>query len=338
MKISIISFSTKGFALAERLASKLNEGVMQAQAYRCTDGMLSGWTKEHFATADALVFVGATGIAVRAVAPYLENKTNDPAVLVIDETAKFVIPLLSGHIGGANRLANHAAEVLGAVPVITTATDCNNVFAVDTWASENNIKIINPKQIKKVSASLLKGGTIRFKSFFPIKGCLPSGLVMSENECDVILSINKGVTDSLADKALCLVPPVLSLGIGCKKGISAEVIETVFTNLLAKEGLCREAVYSVCSIDIKAKEQGILAFCEAHGLLFQTFSAAELAAVSGNFALSKFVLETTGVDNVCERSAVLGSGGKLIIKKYTENGVAMALAIAPYTVKFGEEV
>ncbi len=314
MKISIISFSTKGFALAERLASKLNEGVMQAQAYRCTDGMLSGWTKEHFATADALVFVGATGIAVRAVAPYLENKTNDPAVLVIDETAKFVIPLLSGHIGGANRLANHAA------------------------ASENNIKIINPKQIKKVSASLLKGGIIRFKSFFPIKGCLPSGLVMSENECDVILSINKGVTDSLADKALCLVPPVLSLGIGCKKGISAEVIETVFTNLLAKEGLCREAVYSVCSIDIKAKEQGILAFCEAHGLLFQTFSAAELAAVSGNFALSKFVLETTGVDNVCERSAVLGSGGKLIIKKYTENGVAMALAIAPYTVKFGEEV
>ncbi len=333
MTAGIIAFTARGYALAERLDLQLNRAGIETKIIRCPKDGLADWTSKHFAADDALVFIGAAGIAVRAISPYLQSKTSDPAVVVVDEFGRFVIPLLSGHIGGANRLAQNVAKMLGAIPVITTATDCNGIFAIDTWASENKISIINPERIKWVSARLLAGDSINMKSTFPVGGKLPDGFVESDSEYDVILTIKtKGRKD-----ALRLVPPVLTLGIGCKKGVTTEEIETAFDLLLKKASCYPEAVCRVCSIELKAHESGILGFCESHGLPFQTFSAKQLSNVKGNFSSSEFVQQVTGVDNVCERSAVLGSGGELFIKKRAGNGITMALAAAPYSVRFLEE-
>ncbi len=333
MNIGIIAFTATGFELTEQLSEKLRLSGHTAMPFRCGKNSLRIWTNEHFVSDDALVFVGAAGIAVRAVAPLAQSKVSDPAVIVIDERGKFAIPILSGHIGGANRLAQDIAKMINCIPVVTTATDCNNIFAVDTWASENDIAILNPDKIKWVSAHLLAGECVYVKSFFPIAGSLPEGLVVTDDEYDVILTVrSRGRKD-----ALRLTPRILTLGIGCQRGVTADELDAAFELILKKGSCLEEAVCRVCSIDLKATERGILEFCTRHGLPFQTFTAGELAAVSGRFASSEFVKKTTGVDNVCERSAVLGSGGTLYVKKNAGSGITMALGIAPYTVRFMEE-
>lgn len=333
MKISIISFTGNGFDLGCRLCEKLRQEDCEASVYRCGKDGLREWTSSHFASDDALVFIGAAGIAVRAVAPLIRSKTSDPAVVVIDERGEFVIPILSGHIGGANRLSHCIAKMLHALPVITTATDVSSVFAIDTWASEKNIEIMNPEQIKWVSARLLAGECVYVKSFFPVSSNVPDGIVLTEEEYDVIITVrNKGRKD-----ALRLVPPILTLGVGCQRGITAEELETAFELVLKKGSCLKDAVGLVTSIDLKASEQGLIEFCKKHQLPLKTYSAAELSAVKGRFSSSEFVRRTTGVDNVCERSAVLGSGGELFVKKDAGNGITMALAISPYNVRFMED-
>ncbi|UOO37914.1 cobalt-precorrin 5A hydrolase [Oscillospiraceae bacterium CM] len=333
MNIGMIVFTARGFDLGERLCAALEGAGHHVLLNRCANGALDHWTKSRFATDDALVFVGAAGIAVRAIAPYIKSKTSDPAVLVLDETGRFVIPILSGHIGGANDLARTIGALYGAIPVITTATDCSGVFAVDAWASRKQMCILNPERIKWISARLLAGEKIAFRSLFPIKGKLPEGFSEDKKNYDIAITIKtKG-----SHAALRLVPPVLTLGVGCRRGVSAEDLDRAFDMILKKSSFYEEAVCQVCSIDLKAEEAGLLSFCRSRNLPFRTFSALALADVQGSFTASEFVRKTTGVDNVCERSAVLGSGGTLLTKKDAGNGITMAFAVAPYTVRFLEE-
>ena len=115
-----------------------------------------------------LVFICACGIAVRTIAPFVKNKKEDFAVVVCDEDGKFAISLLSGHLGGANELAENVAEILGGQAVITTATDVNGITAIDNYAKENNLEIDSMKMAKEVSAQLLNGEKVAFKSDFNI--------------------------------------------------------------------------------------------------------------------------------------------------------------------------
>ena len=121
------------------------------------EGGLSEWTKGGFSADDALIFVGACGIAVRSIAPYVRDKFQDPAVVCVDEAGQFVIPLLSGHVGGANRLAEMVASGIGAVPVVTTATDVEKKFAVDVFAKDHGFVITDRKLAKEISADILAG-------------------------------------------------------------------------------------------------------------------------------------------------------------------------------------
>lgn len=315
--IRILSFTDRGEALAGRLAS-----ILPAKADRGIPA--ADWTKQHFPTARALVFIGAAGIAVRSAALYLRSKAEDPAILVLDEDGRFVVPLLGGHLGGANELARKIAGLLGAQAVITTATDTAGVFAVDEWARCQGLALLEPERILPVSSALLRDGNITVTSDFPIQGASPSGVRTGEGG-EVLVSLH---TDD--SQALHLVPRIGALGIGCKKGIRAETIETVFAAFLKEHRLSEKCITGVYSIDRKAKEPGILSFCRRHGWPFTTFSAEELSAVPGSFSASSFVLDAVGVDNVCERAAVLGSGGKLAAPKYTGNGVSLALAEAPF--------
>jgi cobalt-precorrin 5A hydrolase len=330
MKAAVIAFSQKGCIQGERVVSYFAQNGGAAALARCKEGELSLWTKEHFGH-DALVFIGSCGIAVRAVAPFLKSKSSDPAVIVIDERAVHVVSLLSGHIGGANDLTVRLARFLGARPVITTATDVHGIFAIDAWAAKNGLKTENPEKIKRISARLLAGETINIQCDFPVEGRLPKGLALCEKGGDVLIT-HRALG---CEKALRLIVPVLTLGIGCKKGTGAKTIESVFGRMLKKSNCHPLAVIRVCSIDLKSQEPGILDFCRSCALPFQTFSHKELAGVPGSFTASAFVNRVTGVAQCCERSAVLGSGGgRLLAGKTAENGVTMALAVSPYTIIF----
>ena len=164
MSRAYLAFTAKGEALAHRLAEALPGSVSRCGG----DVTLKGWTAEHFAQDEALIFVGAVGIAVRAIAPHCRSKAADPAVVVVDEGGNFAVPLLSGHLGGANALARALAKACGAVPVITTATDVNGLFAVDLWAKAQNCAVLEPERIKHVSGALLAGQTVRYLSLIHI--------------------------------------------------------------------------------------------------------------------------------------------------------------------------
>lgn len=320
MKLAFLAFTEKGFALAKSLAESLGGSAM-----RCgKPDSLSEWTKKHFADSQGLVFVGAVGIAVRAIAPYIEKKWKDPAVVAVDECAQFAVPLLSGHLGGANSLARAVSEVCGAQAVITTATDVNGIFAVDEWARCQGLSVIDPEHIKLISAKLLAGGSIKVYSQYPIDGeCPPSVEKTDTLPADVAVSV-------FSEKSvLSLAPKSIVLGVGCRKGTPQSTIEAVFERFLKESGLHREAVYAAASIDLKKDESGLIDFCRSNGWEFKTCSAEELRNVPGEFTKSSFVSQITGVDNVCERSAVFVSGGALYAKKFAADGVTMAAAGKP---------
>ena len=229
MKLAYLSFTEKGRQLAGRLAAALG-GTAQRCGASCS---LEAWTEAHFSQSDGLVYVGAAGIAVRAIAPHLKSKTTDPAVVVVDECARYAIPILSGHLGGANDLARAICRVCGAIPVLTTATDVNSVFAVDEWAKRQNCLVLNPERIKTVSAKLLAGGTITVQSSWPIAGQPPRNVCQTEDRgADVLLDIHPGTGEKLH-----LVPRIAVLGVGCKKNVSFQMLETALATFLDRTGV-----------------------------------------------------------------------------------------------------
>ena len=331
MKVSIIAFTDNGMEIAYKLSNSLSE-ANDVDFTRCGKGALSTWTEEHFSTNDALIFIGAIGIALRAIAPYIKTKTKDPAVVVVDELGQFSIPILSGHIGGANELALQIAEDLVSIPVITTATDINKVFAVDTWAKSQGLHILNPQCIKLVSSKLLKGESVHVKSDYPIQGNLPKNVYLNDLEdsnagYDVIIT-HKDLENECKNDALLLVPQIITVGIGCRKDISFESIESSILNILESENYHILAINALASIDKKANEKGILEFGKKYDLPFNTYSAEELNSLEGDFTKSEFVKSVVEVDNVCERSAIMESNGKLIRRKDTCDGAGVTVALA----------
>ena len=321
MKMYCLSFTDRGEKLAEKLTDDFG-----AYSDRCNRPLsLKAWTEKAFAEADTVVFIGACGIAVRAIAPYVVSKVTDPAVIVIDECGDFVISLLSGHLGGANDMARLIADAIGSVPVITTATDRNDVFAVDEWSKRQHAEVLEPNKIVLVSSKILDGKDIKVRTDLDLDGKEPDHVVMSDDDPDIEFGyIEKD------RKPLHIVPVIIHLGIGCRRGTSQIDIESAFADFKKETGLIQRSVVKCASIDLKANEQGLKEFCEFHGWAFDTFSAEELSLAEGDFDSSEFVKKTTGVDNVCERAAVTSSGGTLVIKKYAHDGVTFAAAAEPY--------
>lgn len=353
-QVSVISFTENGCRLGERLQKGLEAygypvrlylkskyGVPQGvQAEPLTEESLSDWTGKRFVDSAALIFIGACGIAVRSIAPYVKSKQTDPAVLVIDETGKFAISLLSGHLGGANELTGQAAEIIGSQAVITTATDRNHRFAVDVFARQNGCVISDMRLAKEVSAALLFGEPVGFYSDFPYDGELPEGLTVGDKEKRPELGICITVRSDRRPflKTLYLIPKVLTAGIGCRKGTEAAAIRETAEEACRQTGVFAEAIGQVASIDLKKEEPGLLEYCREQGVPFIVYSAEELKRADGVFSESAFVQKITGVENVCERSAVLGSRtedeGKLLCHKHIGAGVTAALAQKKWSVKF----
>lgn len=348
MKLNIVAFTQNGMQLGERifdLAQK--EGwetkVFVKSRYVSVDEdspaisvetTLSEWAQQHIPDAEALIFIGAAGIAVRTIAPFIKSKTVDPAVLVLDEKGNYVIPLLSGHIGGANELALWLSEKLLAVPVLTTATDVNHKFAVDVFAKKNQLWISSMKLAKEVSARILQDEELPMGCG---DGCLDAG---HENSQLLYRNCEDGKKATFwirlgEGEYLHLVPAVITLGIGCRKGTSIDTIERVVSSMLTENGIFPQGIEQIASIDLKKEESGILQLAKKWGLPFVTYSSEQLKAVNGEFTASPFVQQVTGVDNVCERSAVLGSHvGELIVRKQAQDGVTAACAVREWRVNF----
>ena len=321
MTCAYLAFTAKGEALACRLAE-----AVPGEVTRCGgDIRLADWTAAHFDACEALVYVGAVGIAVRAVAPHCRSKATDPAVVAVDECGRFAVPLLSGHLGGANDLARRLAAVCGAVAVVTTATDANGVFAVDAWARRQGCTVLETARIKAVSSALLAGETVTAVSDWPVEGETPAGVRLVESG-----PADFALTRGSAGEGLHIVPRIGVLGIGCRRGTTHEALEAAFAAFCAEAGLCESYFAAAASIDLKQNEAGLAAFCAAHGWQVHFYSAEDLRAVSGSFTPSAFVESVTGVDNVCERAAVLASGGKLTTPKRAGGGVTFAAAERPF--------
>ena len=331
MIVQIAAFTEQGKKTAYEITR--TPSVDNYSYYDKSKDTLSEWTKDAFANRRALIFVGAMGIAVRTIAPYIKSKLTDSPVIVVDEKGQFVIPILSGHVGGANELAHKIAEHLGAVAVITTATDINDVFAVDVFAVKNGLEILNKKGIQAVSSKILEGerATISFPLGKSRK--LPQELIYIDYPPKINVDIIISEDDELLKKATFpLRPKKKILGIGCKKGKSCEDIE----ELVDECGVDMNQIYAVASIDIKKNETGIIQFSNKYRIEFLTYTKEELMKIEGDFSASEFVNSTVGVDNVCERSALLcaGKNGRILQKKTAKNGVTLAVAERDWEIDF----
>jgi cobalt-precorrin 5A hydrolase len=295
-KYKLICFTDAGKKLMLTLGEKLNDrNAFDAENVE----NLSDFTSEVFNEGNVLIYIGAVAIAVRAIAPFVKDKTTDPAVLAIDEQGNFVVPVLSGHIGGANDYARQIAELTGAIPVVTTATDIRGEFAVDVFAKKNNLEINDMKMAKEFSAKLLRGE-------------------------DAVFTVSPRIH---SEDGLFLIPKCLVVGMGCRKGKSFEELEEFLLNMLNENHLDKRAVKALVSIDIKKDEEGLNRLADGLNIPFITYSAESLMAQEGDFDSSELVLEKTGADNVCERAVSAYGAEKILVHKTAKDGMTIAIGV-----------
>ena len=350
--LRIISFTEKGTHLAGKIESRIPACCYEKYtgAANAEEASPSEWTAEAFRNGDPILFIGAAGIAVRLVAESIKNKLSDVPVLVMDIEGNFVIPILSGHYGGANELAEQIAMIVGATPVITTATDTLGAFAPDLFAKKYHFVIRNIKALPRISGKSVAGEEItltidpdlsQVKEYFEREDGmnLPSGVVTIESKteqdpsgmeesADICITC-KPISDvELRGETLYLTPQIFHVGIGCKKDTSPEKLEEFFREQCASLTIDPVAIKEISSIDRKKEEPAILSLAEKLGVPFRTFSAEELNEVPGDFPNSAFVEETVGVGNVSARAAALsaGTGYRMILDTVKKDGMTMAFA------------
>lgn len=377
MKVSVIGFTLQGLRLALQIGEFYVQEGNHAHSVKVFCGSrscyerfeteklpevtntpelvkdsLRVWAGREFARADLLIFVGAAGIAVRGITPFVKDKKTDPAVVVCDERGQFVIPILSGHLGGANACATWLAEKLHATPVLTTASDVEGKIALDVWAKQQELFLTDREKIKERESALLRGESLSLlveDSFTDLenRSDLPEGIQLFSSQELARWNgqqnkIRIGVYSSGETDALWLIPRNLVIGIGCRRGKSFMAIEKAVTKLFRQRKLPLEAVRAVASIDRKAEEAGICEFATFHHFPYRCYTAQELQQVEGTFQHSDFVEQTVGIDNVCERAALRAlqedeafTEKQLIIEKQAADGITLAVALGTRRLTFG---
>lgn len=345
MQVHILYFTQTGSVLAAKLARELAR--VENVTYASGKGCCKEWTAEHFRKGNVLVYIGACGIAVRAVAPHIGSKETDPAVIVIDEKGENVIPILAGHLGGANEWARKIAELTKGKAVLTTATDVNGVFAVDLFAKENQLLIGDLKKAARFTASLLEEGkasvvtprkyadVIQFEDGIPAElqaYDLPDEQLAGQHGENVALITPDVEPSTNPDAPLRLIPRCVILGMGCRKGKSYEELRDFAEGTLQELGLDREAVCAIASIDVKKEEPGLVSLAADLGVPLQTFNAEELEKTeleNWTFMESDRVREYVGTGNVCERAAAAAGARKILIGKTAKDGMTICVGMRP---------
>lgn len=329
-RLAVHAMTAHGLDLARRVATVQPADIFVPERLAAADARgfarIGDHVRENFDAYHAHVFVAATGIVVRAIAPMLNSKITDPAVVVCDQNGRHVISLLSGHLGGANDLARRLARHLDGEAVITTATDTAQTPAIDTLAQEQGMAIANPHRIKEVNACLAENRPVAV--FDPdnrlrTRGNPAFSLATEADTAQVVVSWT-----AEERTALVLHPACLVAGIGCRRGVTAAEISAALEEVFAAHGLARASLAALASADLKADEAGLLEAAEALGLPLTFFDRTRLAQVDVPNP-SATVREKIGVESVCEAAALTKARStRLVVPKTIIGAVTVAVALA----------
>lgn len=280
-----------------------------------------------FHEADGHIFIMATGIVVRMIAPHLVSKAEDPAVVVMDEAGRFAVSLVSGHIGGANRLAEEAARIAGAVPVITTATDIHGIPSVDGTASERGLVIENPEAVKGINMSLLEKRTPAIWDPMGFFADMEEFYVPVSSRADADVVVDCSASPA-GDGALLVRPKVISAGVGCRRGACVEEVMATVETAFRAGGLSLLCLGAMATIDLKFDEEGLVEAAKRFNVPLSFYTRNQLGEAKGIVFPSTLALKYVGVESVCEAAAILRSNaGPLLVPKVKSGNVTAALAM-----------
>ncbi len=322
MNTCVLFVTAEGKLFAKAISSSLDDCMFFDNEMKVADRFAYAWDKY-----DGIIAIMATGIVVRSIAPLIKDKTQDPCVVVLDQKGRYVISLLSGHLGGGNELAVKVARITGGLPVITTASDVLGKTAIDLWAKRNNLVVADRAKLTQLSTRQVNGLTPGvYCNQLPEKIPDDFSICSTLTEADIVITYNNDMTSS----ALCCIPEILFLGVGCNRGTSVEDIETAFLDLCTLHRIDARAFAGLASIDAKNDEKGILQFAEKHKFAPRFFTKDEINSVD-NVSFSAAAMKAVGAQGVAEPTAILAAGEdgskvELIIRKMKWKDVTLAVA------------
>lgn len=346
--VSLFTLTPGGQLIARRLQQYLPLQCYCAEKY-IQDGFipfnhsLKRTVADAFKRDSAIIFVGACGIAVRMIASLLNDKFTDPAVLVVDEKGQNVISLVSGHIGGANELARYVSALIGANPVITTATDVNQTCSLDLLAQQmcadahdlrHAVKTINQLLVSHHKVGLVVDPRLREQIGFDIDRFDTRGLVLTQaddvphHQFSALVDVSmQAARPDWPVPSVQLVPKRVVAGIGCRKGVPPLTLQTLFSQRMQQLNLHPLSLVSLGSINIKHDEPAIIELARQYRVPLKLYSARELQHCAQHFPSSEFVRKTVGVGSVSQPVAWLLSQGRLLGSTLRQQGITITYGV-----------
>lgn len=354
-KIAIIAITKHGSALAEKLHLALEKSeLFISEKFKKEDipgkvhffnTPIKNLTEHIFSEYDALIYIVSLGAVVRTIAPFLKDKHTDPAVLVIDDKANFVISVLSGHVGGANGLTEEVAGILNATPVITTASDVGKTIPVDILGREFGWTTELDENITRVSAAVVNEEPVGIyqdageKDWWKRDTPLPKNVrlfksidELADSGCKAALIITDCILGDeykdLLHKSVIYRPKSLAVGMGCDRGVKQEDLDHLLKKTFEDHNLSLKSIRNVSTVDLKNREAGLLAFCERRGLELICYTREELGKLKDILPTpSEMVMKYLKIPGVSEPAAMLtAKTDKLVVTKVKGNMSTLAVA------------
>lgn len=356
---AVVAITKHGTDIARRLQSQLPDvhvyyperfayGDEVSRGITAYAGSVIDYVPALFSGYSGLIGIFSIGAMIRLIAPLLKDKRTDPAVVVVDDRAKHVISVLSGHLGGANELTRQVAKALGARPVITTASDVGQTVSVDLLGRSFGWEIENSENVAEVSAAIVNEERVHIiqesgeVDWWPYPKPLPNYLTTFSSleeslkyPCDASLVIThrllaKDESKCFLSRGVLYRPKVVVLGVGCNRGTSAVEIESVISNTMDSARLSMKSIRNVATIDLKANEEGLLEVCAKHGWPLITYTAEELNSLITP-SPSETVFKYVGAYGVSEPAARLSSGAaEWVVKKVRNGNVTVSICVVSY--------
>ena len=347
-KIAILSITNNGRELALRIKEIMkNVDVFfikkdtdyKSDEVTVVNKGLKEFIPQIFDKYEYLVFIMATGIVVRTIAPLVISKFSDPAILVMDEKGNNIISLLSGHMGGANEMTLYMSDLLNSHPVITTATDVNKKSSLDMIAKKlnghiddfrDNVLKINSMLVNNEEVHLYIDGNYKINhqgfTLYDEKTDLDKvrNLVVVTNKKDINKILNKNI-ENLNEKIIKVTPKDIVIGVGCKKNTDSDHMKNSLIKFLAEYNIDINAVKEIGSIEIKKDEKAIIDLAKFLDVKFKTFSVEEISKVDYLYEKSDWVKKNVGVYSVSDPVAHLLSEGRVIINKQKYDGITFSI-------------